>query len=185
MEYTRENTDDLVEGTPISVSAPVRARLKWFNAPKGFGFVNPEDKEGVDAFLHITTLQNIGVQAIGEEACLLCEIEYGDKGAHVKQVLEVLDTGTLPVGISYDDPIESDDIGQTQKMKGTVKWYKPDEGFGFVTPDDGLKDVFIHKTCLDRCGAEELKSGQRLFMTFRSVPKGREVVTFKTMDGED
>ncbi len=158
--------------------APVKARLKWFNGPKGFGFVNPADRENVDAFFHITTLQRAGVQAIGEGACLICDIEYGEKGAHVKEIIEVLDAGILPQGIAAS-AFTNTDIGQIHEMGGIVKWYKPEQGFGFVTPDDGMKDVFIHKSCLERHSISELQTGQRLVMTFRSVPKGREVVSFR------
>ena len=63
-------------------------------------------------------------------------------------------------------------------MGGAVKWYKPDKGFGFVVPDDGKKDIFIHKTCLERHGIEHLPEGQRVTMTVRNVPKGREVIDF-------
>lgn len=177
--------NDIAKSQRTPVNAPVKARLKWFNIPKGFGFVNPESRRDVDAFLHITTLQEAGVQAVGEGACLVCDIEYGNKGAHVKQVIEVLDVGVLPVGISCDALTTSDDFGRIQKMKGTVKWYKEEEGFGFIIPEDGMKDVFIHKTCLEKHEISGFAAGQKVFMTFRSVPKGREVVSLKIMSNPD
>ena len=180
MSNIQETTN--TSGPSAPVGTPVKARLKWFNAPKGFGFVNPEDREDVDAFLHITTLQSAGIQSIGEGACILCEIEYGDKGANVKQVIEVINSGKVDAGISHDGPISEGDEAGVQKMEGTVKWYKPEEGFGFITPDDGLKDVFIHKTCLERHELGTLEAGQRVFMTFRNVPKGREVVSFNIIE---
>lgn len=182
MENIHEKSEHGKENLPHGET--VKAFLKWFNAPKGFGFVNPETRKDVDAFLHITTLQAIGFQALGEGACILCEIEYGDKGANVKQVFEVIDPGKLPENISSDERID-DEQAETLKMEGSVKWYKPEEGFGFITPDDGLKDVFIHKTCLDRHEISSLEAGQRVFMTFRNVPKGREVVSFKIIDEKD
>lgn len=161
----------------------VRTRLKWFNNPKGFGFVCPED-EDLDAFLHITTLQRAGVSALGEGACLLCLIERGPKGAQVKEVLELIDAGSAtpppsaaPSAAHMSSPREEGGI----RMGGTIKWYKPDKGFGFVVPDDGKKDVFLHKTCLERQGLESLAEGQRVIMTVRNVPKGREVIAF-TLD---
>jgi CspA family cold shock protein len=159
-----------------AVEAPVEARLKWFNGPKGFGFVVPDGREDVDAFLHITTLQKCGVQALGDEARLLCHIQYGPKGAHVTAVVQVLDGGVAGLGGAIETAAPGGELGKTCTMDGTVKWYKPDKGFGFVVPDDGLKDVFIHKSCLRRYGIETLTPGMRVKMTFRSVPKGREVI---------
>lgn len=172
-------------GQGVPSGPPVKARLKWFNGPNGFGFVNPEGREGVDAFLHITTLQKIGVQILGEGASLSCHIEYGDKGAYVTHVVDVIDAGILPKGVSAVCPDNGEDPGRTQRMKGAVKWYRADQGYGFIVPDDGQKEVFIHKTCLDRHDVTDLSPGQRVSMTFRVVPKGREVVSFKLVDDKN
>ena len=67
-------------------------------------------------------------------------------------------------------------------MEGTVKWYKPDKGFGFIIPQDGLKDVFVHKTCLEKHDLALLIPGQKVKMTVRTVAKGREVVHFDLID---
>lgn len=165
----------------VSSEPPVRARLKWFNTPKGFGFVVPEDDQNLDAFLHITTLQRSGINVLGDGACLLCHIQRGPKGAHVLEILELVDAGQLPEQIRHMPPQSGMPIGKTQHMGGEVKWYKEDKGFGFVVPDDGMKDVFIHKTCLEKNGIERLESGQRVNMLFRAVPKGREVVELKVI----
>jgi CspA family cold shock protein len=158
---------------------PVKTRLKWFNNPKGFGFVCPEDEETLDAFLHITTLQKAGIGNVGEGAALLCVIERGPKGAQVRQVLELIDAGVLPEILPKMPPPAPNPAGpDIIRMGGTVKWYKPDKGFGFVVPDDGMKDIFIHKTCLERHHVEALQEGQRLDMMIRNVPKGREVLEF-------
>mgnify|MGYP003350167800 CR=1 FL=1 len=64
-------------------------------------------------------------------------------------------------------------------VDATVKWFKADKGFGFVTPDDGQKDVFIHKTCLSRYNLHDLQAGLRLAMKVIAAPKGREVLDFQ------
>jgi len=163
----------------LPVGEPVKARLKWFNNPKGFGFVVPDERPDVDAFLHITTLQKADVKEIGDGAYFICHIQYGAKGAHVTHVEELIEPGALPKPILPADGPDGRQVGQTQEMGGTVKWYNPDKEFGFVVPDDGKKDVFIHKTCLEKQRIEALNPGQRVSMTFRSVPKGREVVQLK------
>lgn len=45
---------------------------------------------------------------------------------------------------------------------GTVKWFNPAKGFGFIQPDDGSKDVFVHISAVERAGLGTLKEGQKV-----------------------
>lgn len=45
---------------------------------------------------------------------------------------------------------------------GTVKWFNPDKGFGFIVPDDGGKDVFIHITALQSLGMTTINENQKV-----------------------
>jgi len=45
---------------------------------------------------------------------------------------------------------------------GTVKWFNPDKGFGFIQPQDGSKDVFVHITALQAAGINSLNDGQKV-----------------------
>ncbi|HSD91456.1 MAG TPA: cold-shock protein [Methyloceanibacter sp.] len=46
--------------------------------------------------------------------------------------------------------------------KGTVKFYNEQKGFGFIEPEDGSKDVFVHATALERAGISRLVEGQKV-----------------------
>jgi CspA family cold shock protein len=59
-------------------------------------------------------------------------------------------------------------------MAGTVKWFKPEKGFGFITAENSEKDVFVHKSVLRRSGLNLLEPGQRVQMRVQQVDKGRE-----------
>ena len=47
-------------------------------------------------------------------------------------------------------------------MNGTVKFYNETKGYGFIQPDDGSKDVFVHATALERAGLRGLVEGQKI-----------------------
>ena len=45
---------------------------------------------------------------------------------------------------------------------GTVKWFNPQKGFGFIQPEGGAKDVFVHISAVERAGLATLQEGQRV-----------------------
>lgn len=70
--------------------------------------------------------------------------------------------------------------GPTSEMHGTVKWFNASKGFGFITPDDGGRDVFIHVKALERSGLAGLNEQQRVRMSVRQGQKGLEAVSVAT-----
>lgn len=51
---------------------------------------------------------------------------------------------------------------------GTVKWFNPAKGFGFIEPQDGSKDAFVHISAVERAGLQSLSEGQKV--TYELVP---------------
>ena len=61
--------------------------------------------------------------------------------------------------------------------KGTVKFYNAQKGFGFIEPEDGGKDVFVHATALERAGISQLVEGQKVsFDTEQDSRSGKTAV---------
>jgi CspA family cold shock protein len=57
--------------------------------------------------------------------------------------------------------------------KGTVKWFNDAKGFGFITPEDGGKDLFAHHSEIQMNGFKSLKEGQAVEFDVTQGPKGR------------
>lgn len=54
---------------------------------------------------------------------------------------------------------------------GTVKWFNPTKGFGFITPDEGGADVFVHISAVEQSGMNTLNEGQKLNYELQDDPK--------------
>lgn len=57
--------------------------------------------------------------------------------------------------------------------QGTVKWFDTTKGFGFISPDEGDKDVFVHITALEKAGLRSLNDGQKVSFEI-AMNKGKE-----------
>lgn len=58
--------------------------------------------------------------------------------------------------------------------KGTVKWFNSTKGFGFISPEGGKKDVFVHISAMERAGIRELADGQAVSFDIEAGRDGRE-----------
>jgi CspA family cold shock protein len=144
----------------------VKATLKWFDVEKGFGFV-VLDSDKSDVYLHLTILKRAGVESLGQGAHLLCKLKQKENGPYVSEVVSVLNRGIRPVCI---------DRTKTDRVAGTVTFYDPRKGYGFIAPDDGGKDIFIHRKFLTKVGLEALVLGTRVIAIVGPTLNGRQAV---------
>jgi CspA family cold shock protein len=185
---------------PVATGPESTAIVKWFNAEKGFGFVEMTEGTG-DVFLHASVLARTGVTSVNPGATLKVRVGQGQKGPQVTEVTEVDEStaGAAPppraprapdrggygaaggygAGFGgqrrgFDSPAASG-----PEQQGTVKWYNTSKGFGFIAPEDGGKDVFVHASALRRAGLTELAEGQRVTIQVTQGQKGPEAASIR------
>jgi CspA family cold shock protein len=92
--------------------------------------------------------------------------------------------GPMGGGGPRRSPYQSEprDLGPAQEIAGTVKWYNPAKGFGFIAAEDQGKDVFVHRSVLERAGIPDLQEGQRVQISVVQSQKGREATAIDLAD---
>jgi CspA family cold shock protein len=150
----------------------VEAKVKWFNASKGFGFVTFADGSQ-DAFLPMAVLRRAGYEDVREGASITCEVSAGAKGPLVTNVLNV-DNSTAVISQGGADGIDRRGPRSSTTLEGAVKWFEAEKGYGFITPDAGGKVVFIHITAVRRSGINALGAVQSVRVEVVDGKKGLE-----------
>ncbi|MEO8559923.1 MAG: cold-shock protein [Rhodospirillales bacterium] len=69
-----------------------------------------------------------------------------------------------------------------KELRGTVKWFNAVKGYGFLTPDNGARDAFLHVTVLRQIGREDIKPGATVTCEATSGPKGMQVLRIIDVD---
>jgi len=165
--------------------------VKWFNTAKGFGFIQPDDG-GSDVFVHISAVEQAGLRGLNEGDLVNFELEQDRRSGKLSAgQLVVTGQGAAPArsggggfdrprgggyggggGGGFDRPRGGGGFGgggggrpagdPAGTGAGTVKWFNPTKGFGFIQPDDGGQDVFVHISAVEQAGLRGLNEGQQV-----------------------
>jgi len=164
--------------------------VKWFNTAKGFGFIQPDDG-GSDVFVHISAVEQAGLRGLNEGDLVNFELEQDRRSGKLSAgQLVVTGQGAAPSrggggGGGFDRPRGGGGGGFDRPRgggfgggggggggrpagdpagagAGTVKWFNPTKGFGFIQPDDGGQDVFVHISAVEQAGLRGLNEGQQV-----------------------
>jgi CspA family cold shock protein len=165
--------------------------VKWFNTAKGFGFIQPDDG-GSDVFVHISAVEQAGLRGLNEGDLVNFELEQDRRSGKLSAgQLVVTGQGAAPSrggggggggggfdrprggGGGFDRPRSGGFGGggggggrpagdPAGAGAGTVKWFNPTKGFGFIQPDDGGQDVFVHISAVEQAGLRGLNEGQQV-----------------------
>jgi len=117
--------------------------VKWFEPAKGFGFI--EDDDGHDRFIHISTVKEAGLETLGKDQRLRFDL-----GMYRQR--------PCAVNIRLLEP----QIPLQRETRGTVKWYSVIKGYGFISPDNGGKDVQVNSGQVRSAGLPALREFDRL-----------------------
>lgn len=144
-------TADVAADSPLGVLGTVA----WYEPAKGYGFVTPDGSDG-EVFVHSSAIVTGGVVSEGQRvAFLVVDGERGPQADHL-----------LPLGAGAAGP-----SGASDGADGTVSWYDEEKGFGFITPESGDADVFVHVRELAD-GLPDLVEGDRVTYDVVTTEKG-------------
>jgi CspA family cold shock protein len=146
-------------GMPAQVVGSGKGVVKFFNAGKGFGFIQREDG-GEDVFVHISSVERAGLEGLAEGQQL--EFNLVDRGGKVSAADLQVVGDVIPVEKRDAAPAAPQRELTGEKATGTVKFFNAMKGFGFITRDDGQPDAFVHISAVERSGMRELAEGDKL-----------------------
>lgn len=143
--------------------------VAWYDEDKGFGFIS-SDAGGPDVFIHVRALVE-GLTWLTEGDRVVYEVTPGDKGPQARDLRLVRAAAEAAPAPAAAGPVRH---GGTDALarpgEGVVARFDAERGFGFITPDAGGADLFVHVSVL--VGAESLQQGDRVRFAVRQGDRG-------------
>jgi cold shock protein len=136
-----------------------------------------------DAFLHESVLAQSGFSLVQPGETLEIRVGPGHKGPHVTEVLSIDSSTATPATrrSSLARTASNIPIDVSAEQPGTVKWFNPEKGYGFIALADREQDVFLHISALERSGLIGLAEGQQVVVDVGEGRKGPEAVKVRLL----
>ncbi|MEO5980839.1 MAG: cold shock domain-containing protein [Pedococcus sp.] len=146
--------------------------VSWYDGDKGFGFITPESG-GPDVFVHVRELAD-GLPGLGEGDRVTYDIVVSEKGPQARDVRLARSLTQRGAPVTSTTRARSGHQGASDVPvrggEGVVERYDADRGFGFIAPDAGGADLFVHVSVLR--GAQALYQGDRVRYQVRQSDRG-------------
>jgi CspA family cold shock protein len=152
-------------GMPAQVVGTGQGKVKFFNAHKGFGFIQ-RDEGGEDVFVHISQVERAGLEGLAEGQELAFNLV--DRGGKVSAA----DLQVVGDVIAVQPKAPQRQL-TGEKATGTVKFFNSMKGFGFITRDDGQPDAFVQICAVERSGLGSINEGDRLVFDLEVDRRGK------------
>ena len=140
--------------------------VKWYSYKKGYGFITSTECNH-DILVHFSALDAANIRNLRPGDKLSVEINETASGIQVKRVIAFEDANCIHKNSS------------SIQVAGKLKWFNRVKGFGFVLPEKGGEEIFVHATIFQRANLLGLQPGSLVEVSAMRGPKGLEATSIK------
>jgi CspA family cold shock protein len=146
--------------------------VRWFNARKGYGYITP-DAGGRSLYVHFSSIRGARNRTLSAWQRVDFVVGQTDKGPSALDVRLLDSAGT-------DIETESG-TDEGARQTGTVRWFNARKGYGYITPDDEGRNLFVHFSAIRGARDRTLSAGQRVDFVVGQTAKGPSALDVKLL----